>query len=50
LDETAPDCSVGNFGDLIQASGTDRGLVGGKAAHSVSIAPCSPTPANARTR
>ena len=51
VEETATDCSVGSLGDFIQASGTDGGQkVGGAAAHSVPIAPCTPPPATPRRR
>jgi hypothetical protein len=50
LQESTPDCSVGSFADFVQASGNDGGQVGGGAAHSVPIAPCTRPPKNKPTK
>jgi hypothetical protein len=49
LQESTPDCSVGSIGDFVEASGNDGGLLGGGAAHSVPIVPCSAPPKKTRT-
>jgi hypothetical protein len=50
LQETAPDCAVGELGDFLRASGTDNGqLVGGGAAQGVAIVACTSPPTNTPT-